>query len=211
MDTGFVQSHIVRGNRNILRVGLLLILGGVLVSALFWHWFPLVSVVVGVMMLGLWLRRILNPREHPVYHQLARYGDAHQVAQHIDQEFAGVPASDALHFGATWLAQGKLYGVDVVPWQEIAWLHLYSRRSVGVVTTHYVRVWSRDGQQFLSPANLKGYRRVEQAEALLRELHARAPWAEAGFSPTLQMQWQRQRAEFVKRVDARRATGSAAS
>jgi hypothetical protein len=180
------------------------------VSALFWHWFPLISVVFGLMTLGMWLRRILNQRGHPVYHQLARYGDVHQVAQHIDQEFAGVQASDALHFGVTWLAQGHLYGLDAVPWQEIAWLHTYHRLSRSGVSTHFVRVWARDGTQFLSPANLKGYRTLEQAEALLRELSVRAPWAEVGYSPKLKTQWKKQRAEFVKRVDARRATGSAA-
>ncbi len=115
MQAGFVQSHITRGNRNVLRVGLLLIIVGALVSMLFWHWFPLVSVVLGVMSIGTWLLRILNPRKHPVYQQLACYGDARQVAEQIDREFAGVKGSNAMQLGATWLAQGHLYGVHVVP------------------------------------------------------------------------------------------------
>lgn len=66
--------------------------------------------------------------------------------------------------------------------------------------SNYVRVWSRDGKQFVALAGM----RKEEAEQLLYGLHARAPWAEVGFSRELQRQWNKQRTEFVGRVEARR-------
>jgi hypothetical protein len=43
-----------------------------------------------------------------------------------------------------------------------------------------------------------------QAEQLLQELCARAPWVEVGFSRQLEQQWLKDRTTFLQRVDARK-------
>lgn len=64
-----------------------------------------------------------------------------------------------------------------------------------------MRVWSRDGKQVVAPAGV----RSGEVEKLLEDLHTRAPWAEAAYSAELQREWNKRRAEFVARVDGRRA------
>jgi len=200
METGFIESHIARGNRNLLLIGLTLIVAGVGMAILFGRWFPAFIAVPGAIALVTWLMRILNPGSHPIYKRLKQYGDPRELARQVNQEFAGAGPGDATHFGANWLAQGDTYGLSLVPWVDIAWLHIYTSVRNGV-HSNYVRVWSRDGKQFVALAGLH----KEEAEQLLYDLHARAPWAEVGFSRELLRQWNKQRAEFIGRVELRRS------
>ena len=198
MQPGFIEAQIARGNRNLLLAGIVLIVVGGGLAALFGHWFPLILLVPGVVVLGLGLWRILNPKTHPLYQYLARFGDVQQVVPRINAEFAGITPGDTPQFGSSWLAQGHTFGLDLVPWQDIAWLHIYTQVRNGV-RANFVRVRSRDGRQFVMPVAQEA-----QAEQLLRELHARAPWAEVGFSRELEQQWIKERAAFLQRVDARK-------
>ena len=198
MDSGFIQAHIARGNRNRLLFGIALIAVGGGLAALFSHWFPLLLLVPGVIELGIWLLRMVNPGAHPIYKDLARGGDVQQAVRQVNEEFAGIKPSGAPQFGRNWLAQGNTFGLDLVPWQEIAWIHLYTQVR-NRTRTHFVRVRSRDGQQCVMPVAQEA-----QAEQLLRELHTRASWAEVGFSRELEQQWSKDRAAFLRRVDARK-------
>jgi hypothetical protein len=200
ISTGFVQSHIARGNRNLLVIGLSLTAIGGGLALLFGHWFPALLCLPGIVALGAWLRRVASPASHPIYKQLARYGEPNELVARIDQEFAGVRANDVAQLGVTWFAQGNIYGLDLVPWQEIAWLYLYSRR-YNHVRSNYIRVWSRNGTQLVALT----WTEMERAEQFLSALHARAPWAEVGYSAELEKQWHKQRAEFLRRVDMRKA------
>jgi hypothetical protein len=194
----FIQSQIARGNRNLLTIGLLLTVIGVGLATLFSHWFPVLIAIPGVIVLVFWLMRVINPDGHPVYKRLARYGDPRQMAQQVNQEFAGVSVDGTAKFSPNWLAQRWVYGVFLVQWPDVAWLHLYTHISNGV-HSNYVRVWTRDGKQFVAPAGV----RPGEAEQLLANLYARAPWAEVGYSPELLKQWNKRRTEFLQRVDAR--------
>lgn len=199
MANGFIESNIARGNRNLLIIGLVLIIIGGGLGALFGNLVPAVIAVPGIVALVVWLIRMINPKSHPVYKRLARYGDAHNIAEQVNQEFAGVRTSDNAQFGPNWLAQRYVYGLFLVPWVDVAWLHIYTHIRNGV-RADYVRVWSRDGRQFVAPAGMK----QSEAEQLLLQLCARAPWAEVGYSPELLKLWTKRRSEFVQRVDARR-------
>jgi len=200
MEAGFIESHIRRGNRNLLGISLALIVLGGGLAILFGRWTPAFIAVPGAIALVAWLMRLLNPSAHPIYKRLERYGHPRELAQQVNLEFAGARTGDATHFGENWLAQGDTYGLSLVPWSDIAWLHIYTSVRNGL-QTNYVRVWSRDGKQFVALAGMH----KEEAMRLLSELHARAPWAEVGFSRELQRQWNKQRAEFVSRVDGRKS------
>jgi hypothetical protein len=200
MEAGFIESHIARGNRNLLGIGLALTVTGGGLAILLGRWIPAFIAITGAIALGAWLIRVLNPSAHPIYKRLERYGDPRELAQQVNQEFAGARPADTTHFGENWLAQGDTYGLSLVPWGDVAWLHIYTNARNGL-QTNYVRVWSRDGKQFVALAGMH----KEEAMRLLSELHARAPWAEVGFSRELQRQWNNQRAEFVDRVDGRKS------
>jgi hypothetical protein len=198
MQPGFVQRHIARGNRNLLRLSLVLLALGGGLAALFSHWFPLLFAAVGAWSLGVWLWRVVQPTRHPTYRDLARWGDIPHLIGQVNAEFAGVTPGATAHLSATWLAQGTFYGVDLLPWPALAWIHPYTQVR-NRVRTWYVRVRSRDGRHVDMPVA-----QAAQADQLLRELHARAPWAEVGCSPELDQQWSTDRAAFLARVDARK-------
>lgn len=200
MKAGFIESHIARGNRNLLLFGLgLIVIGGGL-TALFRHWFPALLILFGVVVLGMRLKDILNPGAHSIYQQLACYGNPEQLAKEVNREFAGVRPDDKWHFGNSWLASGQTYGVDLMPWSQIAWLYLESRvPSRSRTRWYYIEVRSRQTTRFHILAGTV----QETATQLLQQLHARAPWAEVGFSEELEQQWTKHRSEFIERVEAR--------
>lgn len=194
----FVQSHIGRGNRNMLLTGIALVLIGGGLAWLFQHWFPLLVLIPGVVVFVFWLVRVVNPKGHPVYKQLARYGEPQQLASDIDREFANTTANDRTLFGEHWLAQGNMFGVDLVPWTAIAWLHVYTIVR-NRVPSHHVKVYTRDGSMFQTP----GVNDEDRARETMLELHQRASWAEMGYSKDLENEWARHRSDVVARVDAR--------
>jgi len=198
MRTEFIESHVKRSNRNLLLIGIVLTIVGAGLAAV--SWVPALIAVPGVVAIACWLMRVVNPKRHPIYKRLSRYGDPGQLAAQLNQEFATADTAQPTHFGENWLAQADTYGLSLVPWSEIAWLHIYTKTQGGVRTSAYVRVWSRSGEQFVAPAGV----RPGEAEELFEQLCTRAPWAEAGYSAELDHQWKKQRADFLARVEARR-------
>ncbi len=195
---GFLAAHAARGNRNLLLLGLFLTALGAGLSWLFSNPYGFLFVGgPGLIALGVWADRRFRPERHPNYPQLAPFGDAAALAEEVDREFAGAPVDTAAQFGAGWLAQGDTYGVRLVPWREVAWLHMYTHKTNGV-PAHYVRVWTRDGRVIAVPSG------ADQM-GMLERLSARAPWAEVGWSDDRMTEWQKARAEVLARVDARRA------
>ena len=199
--SGFLAAHVARGTRNVLKIGVALTVLGLGMTWLFDNPFPLFVALPGVVALGVWVYRRMKPEAHPAYTGLARFGDPAQVAAEVEAAFAGVPIDEAVRFSADWLAQGDTYGVHVVPWREVAWIHLYTRVQNGF-PSHFVRVWTRDGRTFVIPVG----RAEGEKESMLAQLYARAPWAEVGYSPEKLKEWQRERAAVLARVDARRAS-----
>lgn len=163
----------------------------------------LVFVVPGLLQLRAWLKRVRNPYEHSIYKRLAHYGDVSLLVQQVNEEFAGVKADDNPHFGRHWLAQGDSWNLNLMPWQDVAWVYIYKNPYAGNGhVSNYIKVCGRDDEDILITA----WDDWEQAEQQLRELHAHAPWAEVGQSPELEQLWQQDRIEFVRRVDERRET-----
>jgi hypothetical protein len=198
MAKEFIEAQIARSKRNALFLGLGLTIGGAAIAALLHIWMPaLLFGVPGLLVLASWLKGILTHGSNGVYQQLARYGDPLRLAQEVNREFAGVKPGDGAHFGEKWLASTDSMGMSLAPWGEIAWLYIYAEVRRGY-RRNYVKVSTRDGRQFNVLTS------EQQAEQLLRDLHAHAPWAEIGFSNELDGQWDEQRAEFVRRVDARK-------
>lgn len=202
MARDFIEAQIARGRRNTLLLGLGFVVFGALVSALLRVWTP--AALLGFLgLLILWLGGAFSSRYSDVYNQLALYGDPRRLAQEVNGEFAGVKLGDGAHFGERWLACTDAMGMRLAPWSEIVWLYCYEEVR-NRIRRYYVKVSTREGRQFSVPT--KSY----EAEQLAREMHARAPWAELGYSNELDGLWDERRAEFVRRVDARRGAQGAA-
>ena len=200
-STGFLAAHAARGNRSVLYLGLGLALVGAVLSLLFDNIYGLLLIASpGVVALAVWLRRRLDPTAHPVYKQLDRYGDRAQLTAEVEREFADAAIDEQPHLGARWLAVGDTYGVHLVPWRAVAWLHLVEHRQSGRVMGYKVRVWTTDPRTITTGL----VRDREEQQGLLARLCERAPWAEVGYSPEQQKAWEKDRAAVLARVEARR-------
>jgi len=204
MARGFVASHVFRGNRNLLITGALVSLAGAfalwVVQTSPWPYmiFPGAIALTGAIMLGQGLVRSLSPSTHPIYRRLGTLGDAQGLASALDREFAGaaLPA-----FGRDWLVCASFDGLSVTRWTDVVWIYLLVSKNQGREMYRKVYVWSRDGDLLATPpANTP-----EEADRQLRDIAARAPWAEVGYSEAREKEWRRRRPDLLRRVDARLA------
>ena len=156
------------------------------------------SINGGAIMLGQGLVRSLSPSTHPIYRRLGTLGDAQGLASALDREFAGaaLPA-----FGRDWLVCASFDGLSVTRWTDVVWIYLLVSKNQGREMYRKVYVWSRDGDLLATPpANTP-----EEADRQLRDIAARAPWAEVGYSEAREKEWRRRRPDLLRRVDARLA------
>src|SRR4029450_7215744 len=93
----------------------------------------------------------------------------------------------------------SFYGLDAARWTDIAWIYAQVTKKQGREMHSNLFVWSRDGDLLQTPATAT----PQEADRLLRDIAARAPWAEVGYSPERAKEWRRRRADVVRRVDAR--------
>jgi hypothetical protein len=208
MARGFVASHVVRGNRNLLIVGVLVSLAGAfsLRAVQGSHWthflFPAAIAATGAIMVGLGIVRSFSPSLHPIYRRLAAAGDARTLAAALDREFATAPLPA---FGREWLVSASFYGLDATRWTDIAWVYVQVTRRHGSEMYRKVFVWSRDGDLLETPPTTT----PAEADRQLSDVAARAPWAEVGYSAEREKEWRRRRPDVVRRVDARQVAKGA--
>jgi hypothetical protein len=208
MARGFVASHVSRGNRNLLIVGVLVSLAGafglfVVQGSPGTHLlFPAAIASTGAIMIGLGVVRSFSPSLHPVYRRLGRIGDARALAAALDRDFgtAVLPA-----FGREWLVSASFYGLSATRWTDLAWIYIQVHKRQGRETYRKVFVWSRDGDLLQTPPTTT----PEEADRQLSDIAARAPWAEVGYSRERAKEWRSRRPDVLRRVDARLASSGA--
>jgi hypothetical protein len=203
MARDFVASHVRRGNRNLLIVGVLVSLAGafalfVVQGSPWTHLlFPAAIAATGAIMVGLGVVRSLSPSMHPVYRRLGTSGDPRGLAAALDREFAAVPLPA---FGREWLVSASFYGLSVTRWTDIAWIYVQVSKRQGNEMYRKVFVWSRDGDLLQTPPTTT----PEEADRQLADIAARAPWAEVGYSSEREKEWRRRRSDVLRRVEHRR-------
>jgi hypothetical protein len=148
-----------------------------------------------------------NPRKHPVYNDLARYGDADSLANSIDREIRNQYNLDLLkvntfYLTPAWLLFPSTYKLQITKLDQLMWVYKkVTSHSVNFIPTgksYEIAIHDRFGQE----------RTIKLSEQLVNEtileIARYAPWAIIGFDPEFKTMWDGQRDDFYAIVEQRK-------
>jgi hypothetical protein len=151
--------------------------------------------------------RSKDPRKHPVYKTLARYGEADVMATNLDRELRTHHNIDDLKANNTyitpnWLVHPQTYGLHVVQFDRLMWV--YKK-----VTSHSVNfIPTGKSYELLMHDNFGREHTIKMSEQKVHEtieqINSYAPWAVVGFSDEIKGLWDKQRDEFYQLVAERK-------
>lgn len=151
--------------------------------------------------------RAKDPRKHPVYKTLARYGEADLMATDLDRELRTHHNIDNLKANDTyitpnWLVHPQTYGLQVVQFDRLMWV--YKK-----VTSHSVNfIPTGKSYELLMHDDFGKEHTIKMSEqevhATIEEINGYAPWAVVGFSDEIKGLWDKQRDEFYQLVAERK-------
>jgi hypothetical protein len=158
--------------------------------------------------------RTNNPRKHPIYRSLTKYGDGDLISHHIDDEFNSYYYSPELGSNAfflipSWLLVIKTYNLKIIQLDRVVWIFKkVTSNSINFIPTgktYELILYDRTGkEQRISLAD-------GEVDRAIYQLYQYAPWAVVGFSPEISKMWNRQRKEFYQMVEQRKYANSQSS
>jgi hypothetical protein len=161
--------------------------------------------LVGLLNLRQGVARLRDPALHPSMRALAAYGPLRANVAAIDADVAGGSALTvkATTLTSSWLITRAAFAVHMVPLTEVVWFYKHVTKHytnfIPTGKTYAVHLHDRRGREVHIPASRKN------VDGLLTELHRRAPWAIAGWTPEIaQAMRGPQRSQVVREVDERR-------
>jgi len=173
-------------------------------------WLAIIGIVI-LLGLTIWslinlIRRSGDSSKHPIARELSRFGDWQQMAREIDAQMAEPHelSGSNTHLTRDWLIFQSKTSFVAIPFLDIMWHYVYqlNRRSYGIVTStsYSVVIKDRYGHTKSLPYGVNG----GSATDLLKKIQAHAPWAYAGYSAELLKVWNKQAAQLVASVNARK-------
>lgn len=149
------------------------------------------------------LRRIVNPRLHPVYRQLSKVGDLPALEAQIDVELAGqVKRVRSCRVTRGWLLQRNAFELKAMRIADLVWLYeqVLVNRQYGVPTgKEYVAVLNdRHGETIRVTASR------DAVDDLLSGLGRAAPWAFRGYTEEQAWAWRNHPAGMIAASDSQR-------
>jgi hypothetical protein len=169
-----------------------------------------ILLAVGIAYVGQSLRRILVPESHPAMKALRNYGDPASISLQLAQELR--IEGDRKQFGqarltTNWLVQTTAFTTVIIRLGDLAWIYpkvvKHYASFIPTGKTFHVVVHDRFGHRF------EVFVPKECVSVFLASLQRRTPWAVYGFSAQLKASWEKNRAQFLRNVDARRQSISA--
>ncbi|HVU12424.1 MAG TPA: DUF6709 family protein [Phototrophicaceae bacterium] len=164
-----------------------------------------VGIILGLALLIVGTRRMIDPSSHPIMKSLARYGDSQAISDEINRELAANPTKLGKTVALTphWLvSQGTTY-FKAARLRDIAWMYenITRHRTYGITTrrTYEGYVYDRYGKLTNFAA------KEQQVQDGLRAIAQAAPWAVMGYDAQYAEMWRKNRDQFLATVDQRRA------
>ena len=162
--------------------------------------------ILGLVMIGIPLRRQLQPDNHPLLIQLAKYGGLQDVRMRIDSEIrseAGGEKFGAMQITTNWLINAAAYKTNVMATRDIVWAYpkVTKHYHNGIPTGKTYSAIIRDSKGQSLEINGK----KDSVPKLLESLQRRMPWAVIGYSKELEALWQKEKPKFFQLVEQRRA------
>lgn len=158
--------------------------------------------------------RTNNPRKHPIYRSLTKYGDGDLLAHDIDDEFNShyynrELGGNAFFLIPSWLLVIQTYSLKIIQLDRVVWIFKkVTSNSVNFIPTgktYELILYDRTGkEQRIALAD-------GEVDRAIYQLYQYAPWAVVGFSPEISKMWNRQRKEFYQMVEQRKYANSQSS
>lgn len=148
-----------------------------------------------------------EPRKHPLYQALAKYGDADTIASNIDREIQTEYnierlANNTVYVTPSWLLYTQTYGVQLTNLDQLMWVYKkVTSHSVNFIPTgksYEIAICDKSGKE----------QKIKLAESLvdktIEDILNHAPWAIAGFNDEIKALWDKSREEFYEIVEGRK-------
>jgi len=163
--------------------------------------------ILGLVLVGIPLRRKMQPESHPLLAQLAKYGGLQDVRMRIDSEMrseGGGEKFGAMQITTNWLIHAAAYKTNVMATRDVVWAypkvtkHYHSGIPTGKTYSAIIR--DSKGQS----VEISG--KKDSVPKMLESLQRRMPWVLIGFSKELEALWLREKPKFLQLIEQRRAS-----
>jgi hypothetical protein len=168
--------------------------------------------LLGLVLVGIPVRRKLQPENHPLFKQLAKYGMLQDVQMRIDSEMrseGGGEKFGAMQITTNWLIHAAAYKTNVMATRDVVWVYpkITKHYHNGIPTGKTYSAIIRDSKgQSLEISGKK-----DSVPKLLESLQRRMPWVLIGFSKELEALWLKEKPKFFQLIEQRRAKLSPAT
>ncbi len=162
--------------------------------------------LLGLVMVGIPLRRQLQPDNHPLLIQLAKYGGLQDVRMRIYTEIRSEGGGEKLgpmQITTNWLINAAACKTNVMATRDMVWAYpkVTKHYHNGIPTGKTYSAIIRDSKgQSLEISGKK-----DSVPKLLESLQRRMPWAVIGYSKELEALWLKEKPKFFQLVEQRRA------
>ncbi len=168
--------------------------------------------VLGLILVGIPLRRQLQPEGHPLLAQLAKYGGLQDVRMRIDSEVrseGGGEKFGAMQITTNWLIHAAAYKTNVMATRDVVWAYpkVTKHYHNGIPTGKSYSAIIRDSKG--QSVEISG--KKDSVPKLLESLQRRMPWVLVGFSKELEALWLKEKPKFFQLIEQRRAKLSPAT
>jgi DnaJ-class molecular chaperone len=158
--------------------------------------------------------RTNNPRKHPMYRSLTRYGDGDLLACNIDHEIkdrynSQELAGNTLFITPSWLLFTQTYNLQIVKLDRLMWaFKKVTNHSINFIPTgktYTIVLYDRFGKErnFSMSETEVGF--------TIQKIRRYAPWAVVGYTPESRKMWDWRRKEFYAMVEQRQHTSQSRS
>ena len=163
--------------------------------------FGIVAALLAAMFAAFAVRQMNDPRKHPSFERLRAYGDPKAIAGALSVEMERGTAILGATVGREWLVIPAPGGLDgVAPADVVGVFHRVRENVIHNMRWDDAVIVTRRGE-----LSLRG--RTDEVEALVRAVHAAAPWALTGGAGELRVLYRTKDLEnAIQQVDARRRT-----
>jgi hypothetical protein len=161
---------------------------------------------LGLAVVGIPLRRQLQPENHPLLKELAKYGGLQDVRMRIDSEIrseGGGEKFGPMQITTNWLIHAAAYKTNVMATKDVVWAYpkVTKHYHNGIPTGKTYSAIIRDAKgQSLEISGKK-----DSVPKLLESLQRRMPWVLVGFSKQLEALWLKEKPQFFQLIEERRA------
>jgi hypothetical protein len=168
--------------------------------------------LLGLVLVGIPIRRKLQPENHPLLKQLAKYGMLQDVQMRIDSEIrseGGGEKFGAMQITTNWLIHAAACKTSVMATRDVVWAYpkITKHYHNGIPTGKTYSAIIRDAKgQSLDISGKK-----DSVPKLLESLQRRMPWVLVGFSKELEALWLKEKPKFFQLIEQRRAKLSPAT